>query len=324
MSQTTLCPDDSTDKSNGWTDNSETQDWVNPNPKAIGSSNLFNIICGMKVTRTIAQSVLEKLQFMHGTMSMSLESIEEFELTEPLAVDDSNEYAGGGEEYENGRIWRAIASFSTNPQLKATVRAKQAVASAHVYLHENFLLWGAMVPISVAVSMWNKVHYALDSYDFRDCRNFFSHVFLRTEYGNDLRYYKQVEKLYTSTVPVLEALIEKLQIGLADESAWKTEESELSYSDGPEYALDTPEAEAEAEEQRRIKASELSVSTAQCSWVVEEEASESVHESPEGPSAVDPIAAWLEDTLDWKSDYEIIRRQSWSHFYVDAYGTNWM
>jgi hypothetical protein len=297
----------------GWTDDSEVQE---PIPKWTSPRNQFNIICGQKFNRAEAGSLLEDLQFMYGTMSMSLESIEEFKLTEPLAVNGSNGYAGRGELYENGRIWRAMASIGTNPQLKSVIRAKQAVASGHVILHESFRLWGDRVPLSYGSSLWSEVRSAPESFYFRNCRNFFSHEFLRTQLGNDLYYYKQVEEMYTSTVPVLEVLIEKLQLGLADDNAWKTEESELSYSDRPKYGMDTPEAEAnEAEERTRIITSELPV---------EEETGESLPESPEDPTAVDSITAWLEETQGWNHCYEITRRQSWSHFFVDTYGQSWM
>ncbi|KAF2442402.1 hypothetical protein P171DRAFT_446099 [Karstenula rhodostoma CBS 690.94] len=319
MSQNML-PEASIDESNGWTEHTET---VARSPKATAPKSLLNIICGVKITRSRAQTVLEELKFMHDTMSMSLESIEEFKLTKPLAVNDKNKYLDHGEEYENGRVWRAISSFSTNPGPKAAIKAKLSVASAHVLLHENLEVLG--LPSSVASSLWNEAGRIFRDYDFRDCRNFFSHAFLRTVYGNDLKYYQKVQTIYTSCVSVLEVLIEKLQAGLSDENAWKTEESELSHSERPEYGMDTPEAEAEAEEQRQIKASEVPVAAQQPGWVTEEEAIESSGSLvDQDPIAEDSIAAWLAETWDWNPSYGIERRQSWSHFYVDTHRRSWM
>ncbi|KAL5380044.1 hypothetical protein DPSP01_008081 [Paraphaeosphaeria sporulosa] len=303
----------STELSNGWTANGEELNDFILVPQAATRKDLFNSVCGLKMTKSRARNILEELQFIH--------------------VNDKDKNFEEGEDCENGRVWRAISSPSTNSDSKAAIRAKLSVASAHVLLHENRQVW--RVPLSVAGSLWNQVHHVFGDYDFRECRNFFSHAFLREKYGSDLRYYHAIRALYISCVPILEVLVEKLEAALADENSWKAEESALSYSDRPEYGMDTPEAEAEAEEQRQIEANEALLATQNLGCFTEEESPESLDSLVDQDSiAENPIAAWLAKTGEWNPSYDIKRRQSWSHFYYvdiiddddidDTDGKRWM
>ncbi|KAJ4345447.1 uncharacterized protein N0V89_011578 [Didymosphaeria variabile] len=260
MSQPTLF-DNWNDGSNGWSDNPEAEDRTISGPEIVRRSYWYNIICGIQIEKSRAQHMLQYLQFMFGEMSSSLDAINEHKLTKPLPVADSNKFFNLGHDYENGRVRSAIADLSTDSTLRAMIMAKKSVASGHVMLHESFLVERPMVPASFACSLWKRLLDVPESCDFRNCRNFFSHAFLRTDFGNDLKDYCKIKQMYTDHLPILEVLIKKLQAGLEDESAWKNDELELSYSNRPAYAFDIPEGEAEAEEQRQVKASARNLSS---------------------------------------------------------------
>jgi hypothetical protein len=257
---------------------------------------------------------------MYGDMMMSLEYIDEFNLTKPLAVNGDIKYYGHGEEYENGRVRSAVASDYTKPTLRAKIVAKKAVACGHVIIHENFLVDQARVPRSVPSSLWTQARLGVDNYRFRDCCNFFSHAFLNSDLGSDLKQFSDVQKLYSEQVAVLKVLIEKLKIGLGDESAGKTEKSELSYTNRPEYAVDSQEAEAELEESLRIiepiqsqKHLVPSSPVSQDGWGLEEAVIEDQARLSENS-----IVEWLLETIDWESGVSIQRRYSCSHPSVEG------
>lgn len=287
----------------GWGGDEDVQNHLVLRPAEVMTKDRSNIICGLKFIRSRAQEELEELQFIFGMMSMSLESIKEFNLTEPLADNHKNELTDQKEKPEIRRVQRAISSFGTNPELKAAIRAKLSVASAHVVLYERSKR-GLLQ--SVDLSDWTKVYRVFDDYEFRDCRNFFSHGFLSDVFDNDLEYYKRIQTKYTECVSTLEVLIEKLQIGLADESAWKAEKSALSYSERAEYGMDNPEAETEAEEKRQIKAKEVAIKEV------------TIEPPPDSPVEQDPTIIWLADTRapEWIPHYRIERRQTWGHPHI--------
>ncbi|KAF9735918.1 hypothetical protein PMIN06_006856 [Paraphaeosphaeria minitans] len=306
----------STEVSHGWAELAKEEDII-PMSQDTDPQHFYNIVCGLEFNKAWAQNLFLELQFMHGTMSMSLESIEDFKLTEPLAVNDRNQNSDQEKVFENERVWRAMSCFKTDAKPKAAFRAKLSVASAHVLLQENRQVWYVpTIYFSSGGSLWSQVDLVFSDSDFRSCRNFFSHSFLRGKFGNDLPCYKAIKRMYTKCVPIFEVLMEKLESALSDRNAWKIGKSSLSYSERPEYGLDTPEAEIEAEEQRQMKAKEALIVTPELSWCTEEETPETPNLPVDQDAIVeDPIVAWLAETWEWNTNYCIRRRQSWSHFY---------
>lgn len=244
-------------------------------------------------------------------MTLSLESIEEFKLTKPFVSDEEQDSLENLKTSEKERIWNAMISLSTNPQPKAAIKAKLSVASAHVMLHENQPLI-SLCPISGGVrSFWRMLIHIFERYEFRSCRNFFSHALLRV--GDELERYKDIKSMYSEALPILEILIHKLQAGLADDAAWKAETAALFYAGRPEYGMDTYAAEVKAEKERQAeKARELK--REQESQL---KASEAVEEAVNTVSTdvEDRAPIWLSDNY-WENPEPLERRHSWSHFCV--------
>ncbi|KAL1603682.1 hypothetical protein SLS60_005271 [Paraconiothyrium brasiliense] len=332
MSQPILL-DDSAEVLEGWTDTPD--GWTEPIPRTEIAPKKYNIICGVKVEKSEARYVLRYWQFVFGEMSWSLDAIDEYKLTEPLPVSDSNEFFDRGPNYETGRVRSAIADHRRiDARLRVMIMAKKSVASAHVVLHENFLKAGQFMPRSEGRdSLWNLTSWVSDDFNFRHCRNYFSHSFLTNDGANDLKRYSDIKEMYQGHLPFVEVLIQKLQAGLADESAWKVH-TELSYSNRPAYGLDNPETEADAEEKRQIEEKKKIKASAKDTSLLTLLDSPDCHTHDDGvaddvsstpPSPIEPTVAWLTQTSShrWKDEYFTERRHSWSHFYIDDDGNYW-
>lgn len=290
-------------------DQNQNDDWLNPPALPVTtrvSTEKFNVICGVAMTKSKALMALRLLQVTFGEMSMGMQYIEEFDLTEPLLLDEEDKWLAPENCGDNERLRSVIAFGHKNPKLRAKIMARKAVASIHIGLHEQFNIdfgtprhpWfpGKYLPFSV----WNDFGYGFDTsnYTSRFHRNEFAHNYLIRDTVDQQQFFSEVQNLYTKQMEYADILIKKLEAGIKDESAWKDNKEELSYDNRPEYGLDAPAAEEDRKDQARQKDERLSPSPLPSSSEWGRSADE---EAPVlfGPCTLnESTIAWLEDTAE--------------------------
>ena len=143
-------------------------------------------------------------------------------------------------------------------------KARESVKYKHIVFRErwakrNFMLhdsegshgrgrnpWPSVrSPRGTERPLWSRVFYALDTDELRHIRNGFAHVYsdiaesFRPE--KELRAFQELEEAYSEIIPLLEALIDKLQAGLDDAEAWYGDFERAT--NRREYEKDLPETE---------------------------------------------------------------------------------